>query len=138
MATAPSCLPPVSFHQYPTTLPVYPAMTHPYGVRVWWTLPAAGSPDISIPVPAMITADPNIARTGRCNAPFNYLSRRVYFDYHLLPIGAGKPKGCYQQGIRNYSVHRYSPRCYGRRVLAVCFGIAAAQAIKVFQGIDFL
>jgi len=106
MTTAPTHLPPVSFHQHPTAMPVHPAMTHPHGMRVWRTLPAARSPDISIPVPAMITADPNIARPGRHNAPFNDVSRRVYSDHNLLAIGACKPKGRYKQGIRNYSTHR--------------------------------
>jgi hypothetical protein len=76
MTTAPSYLPPVAFHQHIPPMPVNPAMAHPNGVGMWWTLPAAGRPDVRVSVPLMVSTDPDIARTGRCDSCLNNLSGR--------------------------------------------------------------
>src|ERR1700722_19254252 len=111
-------------------------MTHPHRVRVWRTFPTAGSPDISMPVPSVITADPYIATPRRNSAPFDDLSRRVYSNHNLFAIGTSKPERCYQQGIRNYSAHQYPPHCDGRPTFRHCFGAAASRAIKVFTALS--
>jgi hypothetical protein len=105
---------------------------------MWRTVPASGSPDIGMPVPAVIAADPYIARSRRNPALFNDLSWRVYSNHNLFAIGTSKPKRCYKQGIRNYSAHQYSPHCDGRPKFRPCFGTSVSEAIKVFTALTFL
>ena len=105
MAAAPSQLPPVAFHQHPAAISVDPTMTHPHRMLVWRTIPAAGNPNVSIPVPSVITADPYITRSRCGYALFNDLSWRVYSNHNLFAVGTNKPKRCYKQGIRNYFTH---------------------------------
>jgi len=77
-------LAPVSFNEDVATMAVNPAMAHPDGMRPGRLFPAAWRPDVGIAVPLVITADPNVARTGRGNSCFDDLSGRPHpHDYFL-------------------------------------------------------
>jgi hypothetical protein len=56
-------LPPSSFDEDVTVMPVLPAGSHPDSMRTRWNLPAARFPNKGIAVPAMIAADPDMPGT---------------------------------------------------------------------------
>jgi hypothetical protein len=76
-------LPPVSFLQLIMVAMAYPSVRNPTLVFMGWTLPAAGSPDVTAIFPAMITVDPHISTLRRPTALFNDRGRGANADHNL-------------------------------------------------------
>lgn len=67
---------------------VNPAVRNPAGVRTWRLFPPAGIPGVGIAIPAMVPANPHIARTG-CRSPrFDYSYGWPYLNHNFGGRGA--------------------------------------------------
>jgi hypothetical protein len=60
-----------------------PAMGNPMCAGMGWTLPAAGGPDITASVPAVVSADPDIVVTWRRSARFDDIYGGSDSNYNL-------------------------------------------------------
>lgn len=57
-----------------------PARSYPDCMRMRWTVPTAGFPHIAIPIPAVITRDPNVVPARPYASALYNCSRRPYPD----------------------------------------------------------
>jgi len=134
MTTAPSYLPPAAFHEHITSTTVNPAVTHPNGVRMWRTLPAARSPDIGISVPLVVATDPDITTTGSGHPPFNNVSGRadLHEDFFRMKRSNTYREREQRRGQKFTHVDSpfTSPTTTGRLRIGACFAHEPIEAIN--------
>lgn len=75
------------FNQHPATMPVDVAMRNPVSVWTRGQFPSSRDPGVSRAVPAVIAANPDIARARRYDSRFNYGARRRHSNHNLLAEG---------------------------------------------------
>jgi hypothetical protein len=78
-----SDLAPVAFDQDPAAAAVDPVVGNPVRAGMGWAIPAAGDPDVTGAVPAMITGDPHKAAIGRRRTALNDGGRWANANHHL-------------------------------------------------------
>ena len=76
-------LSPAAFDEDPAVVAMRPARGYPDCVRTWRDVPAARLPNVGAPVPAVITADPDVIPAGTYYAMFNNGAGRGYLNYNL-------------------------------------------------------
>src|SRR5271163_67680 len=85
-------LPPVSFHQHPAAMAMDPAMRDPTGAGMRRMVPAAGSPHVVGPVPAVVAADPYKPGLRRRTWMLDHGHRRSNLNVYLRKRGRGQQR----------------------------------------------
>src|SRR5262249_14193813 len=95
-----SLLAPMTFNQDPSTVALSPVTRYPLRVRVWSYNVAAGNPDISVPIPTMISASPDVSSMRWWSRTFNNNRGRGHTNNNLCESCRGN------KSTSNYSDKR--------------------------------
>ena len=95
-------LAPVAFDQDVTAIAMDPVMGNPTRVRMRRTIPAAGNPDVTGAIPAVIAIDPDKFRAWARAARFNDGSGRSYTDHNLRKRGGRQQSSGKQQSWQKF------------------------------------
>ena len=71
------------FDQHPFSVAVNPFVRHPVPTWLWRTIPAAGSPNIVVALPAVVAINPHESLLRRPTAFFNDWGRGANADHNL-------------------------------------------------------
>jgi len=102
-------LPPVPFHQHPSTMAMNPVMLHPYSMGTRRVVVVTRHPDITAAIPPVIAANPYKARTRRRTRMLNNRCRRTDAHIHLRKRGRRKQSESKQCCECNFLHSRETP-----------------------------
>jgi hypothetical protein len=75
----------MSFDENPAAMAAHPAMRDPAGAAAGRCFPPAWYPDVGIPIPPVITANPDKVSTRPGNGPLHYGDWRGDANHHFSP-----------------------------------------------------
>lgn len=83
-------LAPVSFVKYPTASALDPAWRYPNNIRAWWTHPTPSHPHITVTIPTLVPANPDITRCG-CDSNHPNSNRRRWRNPNQSLCNSDRP-----------------------------------------------
>ena len=76
-------LPPTPLNQHPAIASSFPPMGFPSSVRMWRQLPTASHPNVPVPIPIVITGDPDVVPARTCAPMLHNSGRRSHPNNHF-------------------------------------------------------
>jgi hypothetical protein len=76
---------------------MFPTMSNPMRAEMGWTIPATGDPNVATAIPAVVSADPDVAGARCDSTALDDGSGRSYVDHDLRKRGGRRQSDCEQQ-----------------------------------------